>query len=63
VTGGVSGGGSLTAAVSRRPPISLYTVVPRTGGYAYAVGVWDFSLVLGPTDEFVSFVNDRGTRT
>jgi hypothetical protein len=28
-------------AVSRRPPISLYTMVPRTGGYTYTVGVWD----------------------
>jgi hypothetical protein len=35
-------------AVSRRPPISLYTMVPRTGGYACDVGVWDFSIVQGP---------------
>jgi hypothetical protein len=27
------------AAVSRRPPIFLHTMVPRTGGYAYDVGV------------------------
>jgi hypothetical protein len=33
------------AAVSRRPPISLYTMVVRTGSYAYDVGVWDLSLV------------------
>jgi hypothetical protein len=35
-------------AVSRRPPISLYTMVARTGGYAYDVGVWDLSVVQGP---------------
>jgi hypothetical protein len=29
------------AAVTRRPPISRYTMVPRTGGYACDVGVWD----------------------
>jgi hypothetical protein len=39
---------SLNGAVSRRPPISLYTLVPRTGGYAYDVGVWDSSIVQGP---------------
>ena len=34
-------------AVSRRPPISLYTKAPRpgTGGYAYDVGVWDVSII------------------
>jgi hypothetical protein len=36
------------AAVTRRPPISLYTMVPRTESYAYAVGVWDLSIVQGP---------------
>jgi hypothetical protein len=36
------------AAVSRRLPISLYTMVPRTEGYAYDVGVWDLSIVQGP---------------
>jgi hypothetical protein len=35
-------------AVTRRPPISLYMTVPRTGGYAYDVGVWDLSIVQGP---------------
>jgi hypothetical protein len=35
-------------AVSRRPPVCLYTMVPRTGGYAYDVGVWDLSIVQGP---------------
>jgi hypothetical protein len=35
-------------AVTRRPPISLYTMVPRTGSYAYDVGVWDSSIVQGP---------------
>jgi hypothetical protein len=34
-------------AVSRRPPISLDTMVPRTGGYAYGVGVWDSFIVQG----------------
>jgi hypothetical protein len=36
------------AAVTRRPPISLYTMVPRTGGYTYDVGLWDSSIVQGP---------------
>ena len=36
------------AAVTRRPPISLYTMVPRTGCYTYDVGVWDWSIVQGP---------------
>jgi hypothetical protein len=35
-------------AVSRRPLIPLDTMVPRTGGYAYDVGVWDLSIVQGP---------------
>jgi hypothetical protein len=42
------GWGIAHAAVSRRPPISLDTMVPRTGGYAYVVGVWDLSIVPGP---------------
>jgi hypothetical protein len=33
------------AAVSRRPPISLYTIVARTGGYTYDAKVWDWSIV------------------
>jgi hypothetical protein len=41
-------GDELTGAVTRRPPISLYTCVPHTGGYTYAVGVWDLSIVQGP---------------
>jgi hypothetical protein len=36
------------AAVTQRPPISLYTIAPRTGGFAYAVGVWDLSIIQGP---------------
>ena len=32
-------------AVTRRPPIPLYT--PGTGGYAVDVGVWDLSVVQG----------------
>jgi hypothetical protein len=35
-------------AVSRRPPISLYTIVPRTGGDAHAAKVWDLSIVQEP---------------
>jgi hypothetical protein len=35
-------------AVTRRPPISLYTVVPRTGGYTHDVGVCDLSIIQGP---------------
>jgi hypothetical protein len=34
-------------AVSRRPPISLDTMVPRNGGYTYDVGVWDLSIEKG----------------
>ena len=34
------------AAVTRHPPIPLDTVVPRTGGYTYAVGVWDLSIYI-----------------
>jgi hypothetical protein len=36
------------AAVTRRPPIPRYTMVPRTGGYAHDVGVWALSIVQGP---------------
>jgi hypothetical protein len=39
---------SAHTAVTRRPLIPLYTMVPRTGGYAYDVGVWDLSIVQGP---------------
>jgi hypothetical protein len=35
-------------AITRRPPIPLYTTVPLTGDYAYNVGVWDLSIVQGP---------------
>jgi hypothetical protein len=35
------------AAAARRPPISLDTMVARTGGYTYDVGVWDLSIVHG----------------
>jgi hypothetical protein len=36
------------AAVSRRTPISLDTMVPRTEGYTYDASVWDLSIVQGP---------------
>jgi hypothetical protein len=36
------------ALLSRRPPISLYTMVPRTGSYSYFANVWDQSIVQGP---------------
>jgi hypothetical protein len=36
---GISGGTALNAAVSRRPPISLYTIVPRTHMYTCAAKV------------------------
>jgi hypothetical protein len=36
------------AAVSRRPPMPLDTMVSGTGGCAYDVGVWDLSIVQGP---------------
>jgi hypothetical protein len=32
-------------AVTRRPPISLDTMVPRTKGYTHDGGVWDLSIV------------------
>jgi hypothetical protein len=35
-------------AVTRRPPISLDTIVARTKSYAYEGGVWDLSIVQGP---------------
>jgi hypothetical protein len=35
-------------AVSRRPPISLYTIVARTHMYTYDARVWALSLVQGP---------------
>jgi hypothetical protein len=36
------------AAVSRRPPISLDTIVARAEGYTYNAKVWDLSIVQGP---------------
>jgi hypothetical protein len=36
------------AAVSRRPPISLSSIVARTHVYTYAANVWDLSIVHGP---------------
>jgi hypothetical protein len=45
---GISGGRSLTGPFrdARRFPSDM--MVPRTGGYAYDVGVWDLSIVQGP---------------
>ena len=48
VTSGDFGWETAHGAVTRRPPISLYTMVPRTEGYTYAAKVWDSSLVQGP---------------
>jgi hypothetical protein len=45
---GIRVGGFAHGAVSRRPPVSLDTMVPRTGGYACDVGVWNLSIVQGP---------------
>jgi hypothetical protein len=42
------GWGIAHGAVTRRPPVSLDTMVPRNGGYAYDVGVWELSIVQGP---------------
>jgi hypothetical protein len=42
------GWGVAHGAVSRRPPISLDMMVPRTGSYTYDVGVWDLSIIQGP---------------
>jgi hypothetical protein len=36
------------AAVSRRPPIYLDTMVARNEGYTYAAKVWDLSILQGP---------------
>jgi hypothetical protein len=36
------------AAVSRRPPISFYSIAARTEGYTYGVGVWDLSDIQAP---------------
>jgi hypothetical protein len=36
------------AAVSRRPPISLFTSVARTEGYTYDAKFRDLSIVQGP---------------
>jgi hypothetical protein len=47
VTQGFRVGDKLHAAISRRPPISLYTIVARTEGYTNAVRVWDSSIVKG----------------
>ena len=41
------GGEIAHAAVSRRPPIPLYTIVARTHMYTYAANVWELSLVQG----------------
>jgi hypothetical protein len=35
------------AAVSRRPPIPLDTIVARTQSYTYDATVWDLSIVQG----------------
>jgi hypothetical protein len=45
---GIRGWEFAHGAVSRRPPVSLDTMVPRTGGYACDVGVWNLSIVQGP---------------
>ena len=39
------GGGDRSRGVSRRPPISLSTIVPRTLVYTNDAKVWDLSLV------------------
>jgi hypothetical protein len=36
------------AAVSRRPLISLYTIVDRSHMYTHAAKVWALSIVQGP---------------
>ena len=47
-TVGVSGGRSLTSPVSRRPPISLDTMVARTHRYTHAANVWGLSIIEAP---------------
>ena len=48
VTSGVSGGRWVHAAVSRRPPISLYAIAARSHVFTYGASVWDKTLVQGP---------------
>jgi hypothetical protein len=48
VTVGISGGSRAHAAVSRRAPVSLCTIVARTEGYTYAAKVWALFIVQGP---------------
>ena len=42
------GWGIAHGAFTRRPPIPLDTMVPRTESYMYDVGVWDFPIIQGP---------------
>jgi hypothetical protein len=51
------------ATVTRRPPISLNTMVPRTGGYTHDVGVWDSSIVQGPFSVRTCQTRTRKQRT
>jgi hypothetical protein len=53
-TSGISGGRSPHEAVSRRPPISLYTIVARTHMYTYDAQVWDLSAAQGPSSRPVT---------
>jgi hypothetical protein len=41
-------GDGFHGAVTRRPPISLDTMVIRTGGYAYDASVRESSIIQGP---------------
>jgi hypothetical protein len=46
---GISGVGEPEhAAVTQRPPITLYTMVPRTHTNTFTASVWDVSIVQGP---------------
>ena len=42
------GWGIAHGTVTRRPPISLDTMVPRTVVYAHDLAVWALSIVHGP---------------
>jgi hypothetical protein len=48
VTSGDFGWETAHGAVTRRPPISLYTMVPRTEGDTHDAKVWHLSIVQAP---------------
>ena len=49
--------GDSSRGLTRRPPISLYTIVARTHMYTYAANVWDLCIVQVPFSRAVSNPN------